>query len=330
MERRFVHYLLKNQVILAFVLIVLAWIVFQLRNILISLFIAYIIMAALLPLVRFLKKKGIPAIVAALIAYLSVVSLIVLLFFPIVPFFISQVQSLILNFPAYLDQAARLLGIEFNATQIEGYLAQQIDSISSNAFIVTKEVFGGLFSFLTIFIVSFYLLLNHETLRKRIAAFFPREERERVFDTLQQVDEKLGAWLRGQLFLCFFIGLLSWMLLSILQVPNALPLAVVAGLLEALPTLGPIISSIPAIVVAFTISPPLAIAVAIAYTFIQMLENNIIVPKVMQRAVGLNPIIVILAIMTGAELMGVAGAILAIPFVSFIIVLFNSMNAGEE
>jgi predicted PurR-regulated permease PerM len=329
MERRFINYLLKHQVIMALVLIVLAWFLYLLRNILISLFIAYILMASLLPLVRYLQTNGLPRIVSALIAYLLIILLLVLLFIPLIPFFIIQVQSLILNFPAYLDQSATSLGIDFNYHQLELYLSQQLDSIGSNAFIVTKEVFGGLFSLLTVLIVSFYLLLDHEILRKRIAAFFPRDDRPRVFATLKQVDERLGAWLRGQLFLCFFIGLLSWILLSLLQVPNALPLAVVAGLLEALPTIGPIISSIPAIIVAFTISPPLALAVAIGYTIIQLLENNIIVPKIMEHAVGLNPIVIILAIMTGAELMGIPGALLSIPFVSFLIVLFNSIQ-GEE
>ncbi len=329
MPRKFIHYLLKNQVIFALFLIVFGWFVIQIKGIVISIFISYIIMAALLPFVKFLTKKKIPRILATLIAYVTVLFLIMLLIVPIIPFIVAQIQSLVVGFPVYLDQSANVLGLQVNSHQVQGYLNKEFENIGTNVITLTGQVFGGIFSTLTVFIISFYLLLDHEGLKNWTASLFEVSEREKVLKTLREVDDKLGAWLRGQLLLCLAIGLASWILLSLLGVPDALPLALVAGLLEAVPTLGPILSAVPSVIVALTISPTLAIAVVIGYTFIQMLENNLLVPKIMQRAVGLNPIIVILAITIGAEILGMAGALLSIPFVSFLIVLFNSLNKND-
>lgn len=119
---------------------------------------------------------------------------------------------------------------------------------------------------------------------------------------------------------------MTFIALSILGLPFALPLAVLAGLLEAIPTLGPTLAAVPAVIVALTVSPSLAVLVIITYIVIQTLENNVLVPKIMQRAVGLNPVIVILGVMVGANLMGVVGALLSIPFLSFILVLYTSLE----
>ena len=143
---------------------------------------------------------------------------------------------------------------------------------------------------------------------------------------MQRVDDKLGNWLRGQIVLSICIGVMSWIGLMLIGMPFALPLALIAGFLEIVPTLGPILSAIPAVIVALTISPTLAVGVLVLYILIQLTENHIIVPKIMQHAVGLNPVVIILGIMIGANLMGLVGALLSIPFISFVILLFRSIN----
>ena len=104
-----------------------------------------------------------------------------------------------------------------------------------------------------------------------------------------------------------------------------MPLAVIAGLLEIVPTIGPIIAAIPAIIVALNISFPMALIVGVAYFLIQLLENNILVPRIMQRAVGLNPIVIIIGIIIGGKLLGVPGALLAIPFISLLVVIYRNI-----
>jgi predicted PurR-regulated permease PerM len=326
MIQRFFNYLLKNQLLLALFLIALGWLIFQIRDILLSLFLAYIIMAALLPAVEFLRIKRVPKILSVLIPYFSVVLLIFLLIIPLVPFLIMQLQALIIGFPVYLKQSASLMGLHVDPRQIEGYLTSQMNSFSRDVFDFTGKVFGGFFSLITVFIISFYLLMYHDQFKKFIARLFHPKSREYVLDTIDNVNAKLGSWLRGQIFLSIFIGVMSWIALTLLGVSYALPLALLAGLLEVVPTLGPTLSAIPAVVVALTVSPTLAITVVIAYFAIQAIEGHFLVPNVMQRSVGLNPVIVILGIMVGANLMGIAGALLAIPFLSFVLVLFRSIE----
>lgn len=283
-------------------------------------------MAALLPLAAFFQKKGIPRLISVLIVYFGIILVAVLIIFPLVPFVISQINSLVIGFPEYLNKTAQALGIEFNENQVQEYISLELKNIGSNAFNVTKQVFGGLFSVFTILIVSFYLLLSHDSFRMLIARFFAKKDHDKAYQILKNVDDKLGSWLRGQIILCFVIFSLTFLTLNVIGLPNALPLALLAGLLEAFPTIGPILSAVPAVIVAFTISPAMVIAVILVYIVIQLLENNIIVPKIMERAVGINPIIIIIAVTTGSALMGVLGALLSIPFISFILSIISSVK----
>ncbi len=330
MAHKFFSYLLKNQVIFALFLIATGWFLYQTRGILTLIFLAYIINAALLPIVKKLQSKGVPHFLSVFIPFISILLIMILIIFPLVPFVASQVMLLLTRLPNYIDDSARALGFVIDVNQVQEVVTKELNTLGRNAFSVTSKVFGGIFSTLTVLVVSFYLILYHDRFKKNIAHLFHPKDREKVLETLSLVDEKLGAWLQGQIILSLSIGIITWVALIILGLPYAVPLAILAGMLEIVPTLGPIIASIPAIIVAFSVSPTMAIIVVILYIIIQMLENNLLVPKIMQKAVGLNPVIVIVAVMIGANLMGVLGALLAVPFVSFLIVLFNSINTNEE
>lgn len=330
MVQKLYHYLLKNQVIFALVIIALVWTIVQLRGILVSVFIAYILMAALIPWVNTLTKYRFPKLLAVLIPYLSILILIFALFVPLVQMFVPQVQSFLSGLPLYLNQSANIFGFTIDPQHVQSYISREMAALGKNAFSVTSRVFGGLFSTISVMFISFYFLMYHEAFKHWISRLFHKDSRESVVEALKEIDDKLGAWVRGQLVLSFSIGFMTWIALTILQVPYALPLAVIAGMLEILPTLGPTISAIPAIIVALTISPGLALTVAIVYVIIQQIENTLLVPKIMQRAVGFNPVIVIISIMIGGNLMGVVGALLSIPFLSFVVVILNSINEQEK
>lgn len=287
-------------------------------------------MASMLPMVDYLKKRKIPKVFAVIIPYFSVVLFILLLIVPLIPFFTGQIEELLLKFPIYLDNSAKVLGIHLEANAINNYLNSQVNEMSKSVFQVTSKVFGGLFSIITVFVVSFYMLMYHDKFKKFIASMFPKKDHDKVLETVGLVNEKLGSWLQGQMFLCLAIGSISGIALTLLGIPYALPLALIAGLLEAIPTLGPILSAIPAVIVAMTISPTMALIIILTYILIQMFENQFLVPKVMERAVGLNPVIVILGVSMGAKLLGVIGALLAIPFISLIIVIYKSIENQKK
>lgn len=317
---------LKNQIVAALFLIVIGWFIIQIKTILILFFISYILMAALKPYVNFLTQYKIPRAFAVAILYIATLAIVVLLIVPLIPFFSTQISSLVVSFPKYLDDILHALQINIKASQMQEVLTSQLGAISSNAFAVTGAILGSIFSLFLVFVVSFYLMLDENRLRKELSALFPKEDRSRVLDISQQIEDKLGAWLRGQLVLCFTIGLLTWIALSVIGFPFALPLALLAGILEIVPTIGPILSALPAVVVALSISPGLTFIIIVMYIVIQMLENHILVPKVMQKAVGLNPVVIILAITIGAQLLGVLGALLSIPFISMIIIVIKNIR----
>jgi predicted PurR-regulated permease PerM len=326
---RLYDYLIRNQVIFALCLIFFGWFIYSIHGIILSLFLSYIIMAAILPITKYLRSKRVPKLLAVLIPYFAILLLLVILIFPLVPFVVQQLQSLIVGFPKYLNDSAALLGIKIDFNQLQTYVNSQMATISSNAVQVTTTVFGGLFTVITVFIVSLYLLLYNDLFKKNFSRLFPRSQQDRVLTTLGLINEKLGAWLQGQIILSVTIGCVTWIALTLLGIPFALPLAILAGMLEVIPTLGPTLSAIPAVIVALTISPTMALAIVATYILIQMLENQLLVPKIMERAVGLNPIVVILGVSIGANLMGIVGALLSIPFISFIIVIYKSLQTQK-
>lgn len=330
MKNSFVRYIVHNHVLITVIALFFVFFLFQIRIILVDLFIAYIIMAALSPFVIMLTKRRIPNVLASAITYLVMVSLLFLLILPLVPFFVSQIVSLIKSFPVYLDNTANMLGIRVDLNQAQAFLGAEATNLGENAYSITKSIFSGFFSFLTVMVIGFYLLLDRKNIKQSLTALFPEKIQNHAESTISEIEMKLGAWVRGQIVLSVFIGVLTWIMLTVLGIPFALPLALIAGILEIVPTLGPIISAIPAMIVALSISPTLMLVVAVGYIGIQMLENNVLVPKIMEQAVGLNPVIIILSVGIGANLMGVIGALLAIPFLSALIILVRTFRHYSE
>ncbi len=297
MSSYFQKNILENHFLIALGVAVVGWLLWEIRGILISLFVAHIISTALTPAVEFLVAKKLNRTLSVILVFLTAVAVIALVIIPLIPFVLTQTQSFIKLFPRYLERAGQI--------DLAGIIQSEMNSLGRNAFFITSKVFGGVFSSISTLVISFYFLLNREGVTKFLS---------KVIGNEHQIDNKLGAWVRGQLLLSLIIGVFTWLGLTVIGVPQAVPLAIIAGALEIIPTLGPIISAIPALIVAAAISPTLAIFVVVLYIIIQQLENQFIVPKVMQEATGLNPIIVIIGVMIGGNLMGVLGALLAIPF----------------
>lgn len=282
------------------------WLLYLIRDLLLILFVAVILMSALSPVVRLLTKFKLPKSLGIAITYLIIIAIVSSLLALVLPPLVEETRRLFLTLPPHLDQLIDLAAID------KSVLQSQLSSLSRNAFSITLSIFDNILTIIFLLVLTFYLLLERDSLEGKIASLFIGRE-ERVKRLIVLIEEKLGGWLRGQLFLSLVIGSLTYIGLIILSIPYALPLAVVAAVLEVVPVIGPIISAIPSVLIALTISPILSLAVAAMYFVIQQLENNLIVPQVMQRVVGLNPLVVILAIAVGSRLLGFSGALLAVP-----------------
>jgi predicted PurR-regulated permease PerM len=187
-------------------------------------------------------------------------------------------------------------------------------------------IVGGVFGVVTILIVAFYMLVDSANIVRTFVRAFPRAERARVSAACADVSAKVSAWLAGQLFLGLIIGLTAAIGLGVMGVPYFYVLALIAGIGELIPIVGPLLSAIPAIAVAFSVSPTLALAVLVFFILQQQFENHLLVPRVMSRQVGVSPVIVIIALLIGGSLLGVIGAILAVPTAAILHVVFQKVT----
>lgn len=323
---------LKSVFNVVFILLalLLAW---KINGIIVSLIISFIFMAGFAPLVDFLNQKTrLPKTISILITYILVIAFISLLLYAIIPPLVTQTQGFLEDLPFFVSRAVESLGISdqdqaFNYSQkvIETF-GSSISGFFGNVIKFTVDIFSSILAFITISVFTFYLLLERDRIKGNLFYFFPHLPKQRVTNMAHKIELKLGAWVRGQLLLSLIIGLITFVSLSLLGVEFALPLAVIAGVLELVPIIGPIISALPAIIVALVQSPNLAIIIIITYLIIQQLENNLIVPKVMEKAVGLSPLVVILSLMIGGSLMGVLGALIAVPIAASIQVVLQDLH----
>ena len=294
---------------------------FLLRNIILSVFIAFILAAAIEPMLKFLQRFKLPKSLSLAITYALALGALALMAFIVFPPLVHQVELFVRNLTNLTSRAVEVVaGSGVNEAEIQQYTQRLLDfvfgraeQISNSVLQVGLGVLSGVTSVVTIVVISFYIVAQKSELYDGLIYLMPKKSYEQVRLILPKVERKLGLWLRGQLLLGLLIGVLTWIGLTILQIDYALPLAIIAGILELVPLIGPILAAIPSIIIGLTISPAMAVAVTLLYLIVQQLESNLIVPKVMERAVGLNPLLIIIALLAGGSLMGIMGAIIAVP-----------------
>jgi predicted PurR-regulated permease PerM len=290
---------------------------YYIHSIVILLFLAFIIMVALNPAVSTLQRKlRLPRALSAFLVYLITISGLVSLLVLIIPPLTQELYQLLrnLDLPPYLQLQQELANFKFTVAEVSA-LADRVGTSVNLIFSIITSTFSGIFTFFTLIVMSFYLMLDRPFLYKKVG-WFSRESRhlEMARSFIDSLESQLGSWVRGQIVLMFIIGLVTFIGLSLLGIPYALPLAILAGLLEILPNLGPTIAAVPAIILAYLgLGPVMAGVTAIFYVLVQQLENNIIVPKIMRDNADVNPLVAIVTILVGLKVGGVVGALLAVP-----------------
>jgi len=299
------------------------WSLFLIKDLLILLFVAVTLMSAIAPMINFFMKVKIPKGLSIISAYVIIIGILVSVFASLLQPLIEQSSRLVTSLPTLLIEQLNIISVDPAVFQ------SQLTDLSKNILSLSLEIFNNLITIILLLVLTFYLLLEKESLEKNISSLFVGQEL-RVREMIIKIEEKLGAWVRGQLTLSLIIGVISYIGLLILDIPYALPLALLAAVMEVIPVIGPIIAAIPAILVSLTISPVLAMVVAVLYFIIQQLESHLVVPQVMKRAVGLNPLMVILAVAVGSRLLGIAGALLAVPLVVVAQIIISDIIAKSK
>jgi len=329
-------------VVLAAIAVVLLWALYQVRQVLLLIYISAVFAIGFMPIVRVVERqrmvgtRRLPRWLAILILYTVIICTIVGVLMATIRPLVQQGRGLVERAPEMLAQGQRYLverGWLQHPITLEEAVARAPGVGGDTVGTVVSAVFGiagGLFGVVTILILTFYLLVEAESIFGRFVRLFPREQRTRVGTVSREISFKVSAWLGGQLLLSAIIGTTATIGLWLLGIPFFFVLGVIAGVGELIPMVGPILSAIPAIAVGLTVSPGKALAVVVFFVVQQQFENHVLVPKVMQRQVGISPVMVITALLIGGSLLGIVGALLAVPTAAAIQVVFDELTQDEE
>jgi len=307
------------------------WFLFQIREIIILIFLSIILLAAFLRPVQWLNSRRIPRVLSVFLVYI--------VFFAFISFAIGLItQPLISQTTGFVSKLPQIIATINNflifhkipVGDLSKIIAQQINQIAGDLVAISSVIFSSIFLVITLFVFTFYLILEWKKFIKLISSPFSGRQEKKIANIITKVETGLGNWVRGQLTLSIVVGVLTFAGLTILGIPFALPLALIAGILEIVPIIGPIISAIPAVLVGLTIAPIMGLAVAALFLIIQQLENHFIVPMVMSKVVGLQPPVVIVALLIGAKLAGVGGAFLAIPVIVVAKIIIQEVLSEDQ
>jgi predicted PurR-regulated permease PerM len=305
---------------------------FLLRQVLLLLYVAGLLAIGISPSVRWLERRSaerrIPRWIAILFIYLGLLLMVTLTLLLVVPPLAKQAQDLWTNLPAYADTLQRWLVARGLISHT--YSWSELLRNAPSPGLALAGVLGALQGFLgaigalvTVLVLPYYLLLEAPNLQVTFVKFFAREHRPLLARVLHSVTIKVSAWLSGQLILAAIIGTTAALGLWLLGVPYFYVLALLAGIGEMIPVVGPILAAIPAVLVAMTVSVQTGVFTIIYFSAQQFIENHFLVPRVMQRQVGVSPVTVIAALLIGSELLGIVGALLAVPTAAIVQVLVN-------
>lgn len=304
-------------------ILLLLWFLFLVRDILALVFVAIIIVSALDPIVDWFQKKKVPRSLTVFIAYVVLLSLVVLVISLLISPITSEIESLGQSLPRLVDQLsgyfqsvknfAATHNLEQNINNFFSNASNRISDAGTNIFSGTISFLGGVFDFIIVLSIAFYMSVQESGSKKFFKSIFPEDHQEYVAGLVERIQFKMGRWLQGQLLLMLLVFMLDYLGLLAIGAPYALILAIIAGILEIVPYVGPIVSAVIATLISFLHGPVTGLLVLALFAGVQQLEGYVLTPLVMKKAVGLNPVIVILALLIGAKLGGVLGVIIAVP-----------------
>jgi predicted PurR-regulated permease PerM len=328
------------------------WLLYHFRLVVFILFVAITIGIAMQPAVAWLQRRGIPPVIGAILVYLILLALLIGFAFLLVPLLVDQIATITAAIPDYYQSLRELmvnstnrllwrlgeqLPLQLPATSLSPQLGsgatpaegtEAIDTVIIQTLNYGSLVGWTIFVTIATLFLAFYWILEGERAIRTLLLLMPMSWRDEARDIFTEIEIKVGAYIRGQTILCLIIGVLSLIAYLLIGLPYALVLALIAGLMEAVPWIGPVLGALPALLLALSIDPMQAMWVIVATTIIQQLESNVLMPRIMDESVGVNPIVTLLSIAAFGSLLGVLGAVLAIPMAAIIQILLDRFVLG--
>jgi len=325
--------------------VIVLWCAYLVRDVLLWIYVSGLLAIGFSPIVRLIERQKVlpigtrrfPRWLAILILYLFILGTLTAIGFMIVPPLVDQGQQLWAALPDMFDRGQKFL-IEKGLLKEHLTLREAVERAPGEGggkavgtvMGAVVGVVGGLFGLFTILILTFYILVDADSLRDTMLRLFPRGDRPRVDAASRDITVKVSAWLGGQLLLGAIIGGTSAIGLWLLGIPFFYVLALISGIGELIPVVGPIMAAVPAVLVASSVSVNKAILVIVFFLVQQQLENHVLVPKIMERQVGVSAVTVIVALLIGGKLLGIMGAILAVPTAAILLVVFSELSAQRD
>lgn len=309
---------------------------FLVRDIIGMILVSILLTAVITPFVDLLhKKKKAPRWVGIAIIYVGIIGIATLIIALLVPAISNEFKALIDKTP-YLYQNISSWFSNIQSEALQSTLRDNVLNVVKGLFSKLQNGSGGLIQsfsgvvsglsfFVITLVMTFYMAMEEDGSIRLVKALIPKKWHHFALNLLNKIQNVIVGWMKGQLSLSLIIGVLCYIALIIMGVNYSLLLALVAAVTELIPYIGPVLGAIPAVFIAFTQSPVKGIAIVIIYVIIQQLENNLIVPRVMKKSVGLNPLVVIIVILIGVKIAGIFGSLLAVPVTAIIQIIANEV-----
>lgn len=343
MERELSVTITTSTLVKAGLLLLAGWLVYTLFDVVLIVLTAIVIASGIDPAAKWFVRHKVPRTLAILIVYILMLLAIFGVLYVFVPVFLADAATFLATLPTYFEFLSHLPGEYSPILAAAGAdPAQSVSSLVSTMKSLLAEfsgdtigtataVFGGLLSFIMILVFSFYFAIQERGIEDFLRVVTPKEHEPYVLDLWDRSKKKIGLWLQGQLLLGVIVGVLVFLLLSILGVKHALVLAVVAAAFELIPVFGPTLAAAPAVMVAFVDGGvTLGLLVIGAYVIIQQFENHLIYPLVVTKVVGVPPLLVILALIVGGKLAGFLGIVLSAPVAAILQEVFNDIEVSRR
>lgn len=314
-------------ILFTFFVIGAAFLLWEIRDILLLLFVALLLMAILNPTVQRLSKYKVPRAISVLVVYLLFFGLIIFAFAGIIPALFEQTSHFLTGLPMYVEN----LNLPNDLSQqVSSQLLSSLGSVPGSVLGFGIGIVSNVFTVLTVLTFAFYLLMARNKIDPQLTRYLGEKKAKQIAEIINELEYKLGGWARGQIALMVTVGLFNYIGFVILGVPYALPLAIFAGLMELVPYAGPILGAIPAVAIGFGISPLIGAATTALAFLIQQIENYALAPKIMEKSVGVPPIITLVSLAVGLKLAGLTGVLISIPIVITLQVLAKRKFLVEE
>lgn len=304
------------------------WLLYRFNQVIFILFIAIVIGTLIRPAVAWLHQRGLPRMAGVILVYLLLFLLLtgfLLLLFPLiveqgttiaaaVPGYYQNLRQWVVNNPnQFLAGLSEFLPAALPTLKPVQQTGQEMMASAGQVAGYLTSLAKGVFTAIILLVLAFYWTLEGPRIIQSFLLLVPQGQRESISELISAMETRVGFYIAGQGILCLVIGIMALVAYLLIGLPNALVLALMAGVLEAVPMVGPLLGAIPAALVALSIAPDKLIWVIVATVVIQQLENSLLVPRIMSKAVGVNPFVTLLALFAFSSLFGLAGALMAIP-----------------